>query len=159
MCTNFVFFLLISLTYALVSPNCISISIVFQCLFAFILFVFSFFVYDMLVCLYGWFNVDCKVWMFVFVLLFGGSFVLFVWDECGATFACFILFIDISLTVWPFYNAFSFSCLCMQLFSLFSMQCCFASVTKISLAVVYIFIRFLFAGFPYSYTTKTHWLL
>lgn len=161
------FFSLISLTYALVSPNCISISIVFQCLFAFILFVFVFslFMTCMWVseCLYGWLNVDCKVWTFVFVLLFGGSvFFLFLWDECGATFAWFLLFIDISLTVWPFYNAFSFSCLCMQLFFILCVQCsvlfcfCYKNISSGSLIIVHFYSFFFCLLVFHIHTPRRH---
>lgn len=146
MCTNF--FSLISLTYALVSPNCISISIVFQCLYAFILFVFVFslFMTCMWVseCLYGWLNVDCKVWTFVFVLLFGGSVFLFLWDECGATwhFSDSLAFLQCTM-----HNVCVCSCffLCVQCSVLFCF--CYKNISSGSLIIVHFYSFFFVCWF------------
>lgn len=99
------FLLLIILTYTLVCPNCISISFLFSvCVFAFILFLLFVFVLAwMLVCL----CMSDSIWRYCFCLL--RMFLL--WDD----FALLAFVIDISLTVWPFYNAFSFSSLYLKL--------------------------------------------
>lgn len=145
------FFLpLISLTYALVCPNCISISFLFSvCVFAFILFLLFVFVLAwMLVCL----CMSDSIWRYCFCLL--RMFLL--WDD----FALLTFVIDISLTVWPFYNAFSFSSLSLQLWFCLLCVCvcvfcfCYKNISSGSLFIVH-FIRF--AGdFPHIHTPRRH---
>lgn len=129
MCTNFVFFyFLISLTYALVSPNCISISICFQFVFAFILFLFV---------LLFW---HARVWVIqdgVTAFCIVGCVCL---CEMSLRYLLFcLLVIDISLTVWPFYNAFSSVCF----ITMCSMQClfcfCYKNISSGSLCIVHFY--------------------
>lgn len=132
MCTNFVFFcFLISLTYALVCPNCISIS--FFC-FQFVCLRLSCFLVFVYVCM------NESIWRHCFCFVCWGCLCrCMLWDE----FALLAFVIDISLTVWPFYNAFSFR-LCLQLFLfVFTLQClfcfCYKNISSGSLFIVHFY--------------------